>query len=276
MRWLERTRARLIDCPHHHTVFTIAHELNGFWLANVPEMRRLLFKAMRETFDELFDEHHRGAVPGIIAVLHTWSRDLILHIHLHLIVTHGGVDKRGRWHSIRGKYLLPAKSVSRTFRKKLLDAVKSELAAGRLVLPRDSDLAQELRLIDIAYAKNWNVFIDFAGSRIDTIVSYLGRYVLGGAIGNSRILALDAKDVTFLYRDYKKTGPDGRPAEYPKRLPVLEFLRRWCLHVPVPHSKTVRGYGLYQPVEIVAFFIVTNVMGSRDFRKCSNRSAILR
>jgi hypothetical protein len=247
MRWLDRTRARLLDCPHHHAIFTIAHELNGLWLANVAVMRNLLFAAMRETLLELFDENHRGVVPGIIAALHTWGRNLALHIHLHLIVTHGGVDPKGLWRSIRGRNLLPALDVSVMFRKKLLDAVKLGLAAGRLVPPRDSDLAQELRLIDIAYAKNWNVFIDFAGSRIDTIVGYLGRYVMGGPIGNSQILGLDASNVTYLHRDYKKTGPDGRPAEEPRQLPTQEFLRRWCLHVPVPHSKTVRGYGLYAP-----------------------------
>jgi hypothetical protein len=97
------------------------------------------------------------------------------------------------------------------------------------------------------YGKKWNVFIDFAGSRLETIVGYLGRYVLGGAIGNSRILELDASHVTFLYRDYKKAGRGKRAVEYPKRLPILEFLRRWCLHVPEPHSKTTRGYGLYAP-----------------------------
>lgn len=247
MRWLERTRARLLDCPHHHAVFTSAHEINGLWLANVPEMRRLLFAAMRETLLELFDEHHRGAVPGIIAVLHTWSRDLILHIHLHLIVTHGGVDPKGRWYKIRGKALLPVKRVSRLFRKKLLKAMKAGLKAGRLVPSRDSDLAAELARIDDAFGKKWNVFIDFAGSRLETIVGYLGRYVLGGAIGNSRILELDASHVTFLYRDYKKAGRGKRAVEYPKRLPIQEFLRRWCLHVPEPHSKTTRGYGLYAP-----------------------------
>jgi hypothetical protein len=246
-RWLLKTRRRLLDCPHHHAIFTIAHELNGLWLANVPEMRHLLFAAVRDTLVELFASHHRGAVPGIIAVLHTWSRDLFLHAHLHLIVTHGGVDPQGRWRTIRGKTLLPASVVSELFRGKFLDAVKRGLAAGRLAPPRDSDLAAERRNIDAAYGKKWNVFIDFAGSRLDTVVGYLGRYVLGGPIGNNRILALDEAEVTFLYRDYRTAAPGVRPAEYPKTLLLDEFLQRWCLHIPMPYTKTVRGYGLYAP-----------------------------
>jgi hypothetical protein len=246
-RWLTRTRARLLDCPHHHAIFTIAHELSGLWLANVSAMRKLLFAAMRDTLLELFSSRHRGAVPGIIAVLHTWSRDLIIHIHLHLIVTHGGVDPQGRWRAIRGKTILYAPEVSELFREKFLDALKRGLETGRLVPPPGSDIAAELRLIDEAYRKKWNVFIDYAGSRLDTVVGYLGRYVLGGPIGNSRILSLTESTVTFMHRNYRIKGPDGRPVERPMPMPRTEFLRRWCQHIPMPYAKTVRGYGLYAP-----------------------------
>jgi len=248
-RWLAKTASRLLDCAHHHVVFTFASELNGLWLANIPEMQRLLFRYSTETLFELFADRYRAAIPGIIAVLHTWGRALALHPHLHLILTRGGVDALGRWLGPKKhrKAVLSVEAVSELFKRKFLAAVRRGLIKGRLVLPRGTDAAAMDRLIAEADEKRWSVFIGHAGTRVQTIISYLGRYVSGGPIGNGRILGLDGKKVTFQYRDYRKTGPDGRPAEYPMKLTRLEFLRRWFLHVPLPYAKTVRSFGLYSP-----------------------------
>jgi hypothetical protein len=90
-RWLAVQRARLLACDHYHVIFTLPHELNPLWLANVPVMSTLLFQAVRETlFDLLADPEYLGAQPGILAALHTWSQTLVLHPHLHCLVTGAG------------------------------------------------------------------------------------------------------------------------------------------------------------------------------------------
>ena len=85
-RWLAHQQARLLACDHYHVIFTLPHELNPLWLANVPVMTALLFQTVRDTLGTLLaDPKYLGAQPGIIAALHTWSQTLVLHPHLHCL-----------------------------------------------------------------------------------------------------------------------------------------------------------------------------------------------
>ena len=52
-RWLALQRARLLACDHYHVIFTLPHDLNPLWLANVPVMTTLLFQAVRDTLGSL-------------------------------------------------------------------------------------------------------------------------------------------------------------------------------------------------------------------------------
>ncbi len=95
-RWLALQQARLLACDHYHVIFTLPHELNPLWLANVPVMTTLLFQAVRDTLGTLLaDPKYLGAQPGIIAALHTWSQTLVLHPHVHCLVTGGGLTPDG-------------------------------------------------------------------------------------------------------------------------------------------------------------------------------------
>jgi hypothetical protein len=59
------------------------------------------------------DPRRLGAQLGITIVLHTWTRDLRFHAHLHCIVTDGGLHPDGnRWISARQGYLFPVKVLS--------------------------------------------------------------------------------------------------------------------------------------------------------------------
>ena len=95
-RWLALQQARLLACDHFHVIFTVPHDLNPLWLANVPVMTTLLFQAVRDTLSTLLaDPKYLGAQPGIMAALHTWSQTLVLHPHLHCLVTGGGLTSTG-------------------------------------------------------------------------------------------------------------------------------------------------------------------------------------
>ena len=135
-RWLPLQQARLLACDHSHVLFTLPHDLNPLWLANVPVMSALLFQAVRETlFDLLGDPQYLGAQPGMIAALHTWSQTFVLHPHLHCLVTGGGRTPAGQWVAVRHGFLLPAQVVMAVFRGKMLAAIRQAWARGALVLP---------------------------------------------------------------------------------------------------------------------------------------------
>lgn len=91
-RWLAKQKARLLRSDHYHVIFTIPDDLNALWLKNTKQMMTLLFSAAQKTLFELLgDPKYLGATPGVIAALHTWGQTLVLHPHLHCLVTGGGL-----------------------------------------------------------------------------------------------------------------------------------------------------------------------------------------
>src|SRR5262245_56741016 len=140
-RWLARQRARLLACDHYHVIFTLPHDLNPLWLANVPVMTTVLFQAARDTLVELLAPgRYLGAQPGILAALHTWRQTLVLHPHLHCLVTGGGLTPDGSWKAVRHGFLLPVRVVMAVFRGKMLAAIPQALAREALVLPESMRL----------------------------------------------------------------------------------------------------------------------------------------
>ena len=65
-RWLERQRARLLNCAHHHLIFTIPHELNALWCWNRASMAKLLFATVREVLFELLGDANQGMMSSAL------------------------------------------------------------------------------------------------------------------------------------------------------------------------------------------------------------------
>jgi hypothetical protein len=242
-RWLALQRARLLACDHYHVIFTLPHEINSLWLANVPVMTTLLFQAVRDTLVTLLaDPQYLGAQPGIIAALHTWSQTLVLHPHVHCLVTGGGLSPAGQWVAVRHGFLLPARVVMAVFRGKMVAAIRQTFARGALALPepmRAQHLLNLLNRLGHPTKTKWNVRSMERYRHGTGVVTYLARYLRGGPIKNARLVAWDGADVTFTSR------VPGAPLRQRMTLPVADFLQRWLLHVPGPHTRVVRSYGLY-------------------------------
>jgi hypothetical protein len=71
--------------------------------------------------------------------------------------------------------------------------------------------------------KRWNLRICERYEDPTRVLNYLGRYVHGGPIGQSRLLAFDGQSVTFRYKDYRDIGPDA-PREKVPTLMIDEFV----------------------------------------------------
>jgi hypothetical protein len=264
-RWLACQQGRLLACDHYHVIFTLPHDLNPLWLANVPMMTTLLFQAVHETLCTLLaDPKYLGAQPGIIAALHTWSQTLVLHPHVHCLVTGGGRTPDGHWKAVRNGFLLPARVVMAVFRGKMLGALRWAFARDALVLPEAMRPQQFLNLLNrLGHAQKtpWNVHIRERYRHGAGVVTYLARYLRGGPIKNVRLVAYDGDCVTFTYRARQEEA-DARPAA-PQRmtLSVADFLQRWLLHVPVPQTRVVRSYGLYHPTQAKALAVCRTALG---------------
>jgi len=230
---------------HHHIIFTIPHDLNDIWLLNVKPMTNLLFKAVRDTlFDFMEDTKHVGGVPGIISSLHTWSQTVILHIHIHCLVTSGGLGSDGIWRKPKRDSLLPYTAVMIKFRGKLLDYLDKAIDKGIIQLPAEMNRQKWTNLRNKLGRKvRWNVNFRERYKHGEGVVTYLARYLRGGPIANHRIVSCENGEVKFSYRiNGKKSNKKDFMA-----LPISKFIQRYLLHVPVPNSQNVRYYGLYAP-----------------------------
>ena len=246
-RWLAVQQARLLACDHYHVIFTLPHELKPLWLANVSVMSTLLFQAVRETlFDLLADAKYLGAQPGMIAALHTWSQTLVLHPHVHCLVTGGGWTSEGHWKAIRHGFLLPARVVMAVFRGKMLAALRQAWAHGTVVLPASLRPQQWLNLLNRLghpMKTKWNVRIMERYRHGAGVVTYLARYLRGGPLKNARLVAYDGARVTFTSRARQEEAEAGPAA--PQRMIVASGRLSATVAPPCPSAPDARGAVLW-------------------------------
>ena len=242
-RWVERQCADLLDIGYWHVVFTLPHELNPVARGNPALIYRLLFKAASQTLLE-FGRNPRwlGGEMGITMVLHTWGQNLGQHIHVHCIVTDGGLSPDGqRWLTpARKGFLFPTAALSKVFRGKYLDFLGAAHRNGELRLHGGGDDSHGFECLKTALrSHDWVVYskAPFAGA--GQVLAYLGRYTHKIAIGNHRLVDFDGENVRFRWRDYA----DGNRVKV-MRLDADEFIRRFLLHVLPRGFTRLRHYGL--------------------------------
>ena len=96
-RWMAAEQAMLLPVPYFHVVFTLPHALNPLIRVNRRRLYGLLFRIAARTLRTFaLDPRHLGAEPAITMVLHTWSQTLEEHVHVHCVVSGGGLAPDGR------------------------------------------------------------------------------------------------------------------------------------------------------------------------------------
>jgi hypothetical protein len=173
---------------------------------------------------------------------------LVLHPHLHCLVTGGGLGG-DTWHASRKGYLLPAHVVMPVFRGKLLAALHRALDTEQLTLPPGMTLPQLQMLLNRLGRQPWHVQIMARYAHGHGVATYLARYLRGGPLHPARVVTWDAQTVTFRYADNQDPDGQGRGRRNLLTLKVEEFLQRWLWHVPPPGLQVVRSYGLYAPAK---------------------------
>src|ERR1700690_4463513 len=111
--WLEHRQAELLPVPYFHLTVTVPAELREVLRANQRDGYALLMKAAAAAIVELArDPRYVGGTVGVLAVLHTWTQQLLFHPHVHCLVTGGGISDDGdHWHPSRSAFLVPVKAL---------------------------------------------------------------------------------------------------------------------------------------------------------------------
>lgn len=235
-KWIAEREERILPVRHFHVVFTLPAELRALVRFRREKLFGLLFAASSQTLLELGrEERFLGADIGLTAVLHTWTRELQFHPHIHCIVTGGGLARdASRWVHSRKDYLFPVKVMGSLFRGKFLDGLRKLHASGLFAGFDAFDDPQGFdRLMSTLATLNWNVYAKRTFGGAEQVYRYLGRYTHRVGIANSRLVAMRANEVTFRTKDGKSIS-----------VTPTEFLRRFLLHVLPPRFVKMRHYGL--------------------------------
>lgn len=251
-KWVEARKSELLPIGYLHLVFTVPHELNSLVLSNDRLIYSLLFKSVWATVSQLTKQSKwLGAQTGMIAVLHTWGSNLSLHPHLHCIVPCGGLNTdQTAWISTKKKnFLAPNKKViAPIFRGIFLKHLRKSYESDELNFYGQSkkyESSKELsKLFRRLHQKNWNVYAKKPFGGPAQIINYLSRYTHRIAISNHRIVGLKNDRLTFSIKNYKKKDAKGLPIIETLTLGVLEFIRRFLLHVLPKGFQRIRYYGI--------------------------------
>ena len=231
-RWLAKQRQLLLPVPYFHVVLTLPSELRRLVRSHQKVLLPVLFRAAFDSLATLCsDPHFLGAKIGALAVLHTWTRTLEWHPHVHLLVPGGGLaaDRR-TWKAVpqrKQAFIVPVKALAKLFRGRFLHLARRALPG--------------VKFPDIPWGKRWVAFAKPVVQGREQVLEYLGRYVYRTALSSSAIVANDEHSVTFRYRD---SQTHQRKA---MTLPANEFLRRFLQHVPPKGFHRVRSFGLLHP-----------------------------
>ena len=219
--WLDRQQEKLLPVEYFLVTFTLPYELRFLAWDHQKLVYNLLFACASSTLKDFgVNPKHLGANIGMTAVLHTHTRRLDYHPHVHVVVPGGGVDKaRKQWKKKKGKYLFNEFALARVFRARFLEA----LTTAGLGVPG-------------SVPKKWVVDCTRVGKGLPAL-KYLSRYLYRGVIGESNIVSNNNGNVTFRYIESRTGKIRYRIAK------GEDFLWLVLQHVLPKGYRRVRDYG---------------------------------
>jgi hypothetical protein len=228
-QWLETQRALLLPVPYFLVTFTLPEELRPVARSHQTLLYTLLFQTSARALQALaLDPKYLGGQLGMVGVLHTWTREMAYHPHIHYLVPGGALSPDGStWLTPRyADWLVPVHALSKLFRGKFQAALTP---TGLLthVPPQ-------------VWKKGWITHCQAAGTGTE-VLSYFAPYLYRVAITNSRLEKCEDGHVTFRVKERTSHAWTHRT------LPVEEFIRRFLQHVLPKRFTKVRYYGVLSP-----------------------------
>jgi len=234
-RWIEARRQQMLDVRHFHVVFTLPCELRPLAAFAPRVVFDALMKAAQRTLVQVGQRRLQATV-GVTTVLHTWTRKLEFHPHVHALVTAGGLSPDDEhWRPASRRFLFSVYALGQVFRGKMMTALGRAYDQGAFARFDDFQDPEGFRALMARVARlSWNVYAKAPFKKGQHVLAYLGRYTHRVGIANSRLLAVSDRAVTFRTK--------GQGAE---TLSPVEFLARFVQHVLPDGLHKIRHAGLY-------------------------------
>lgn len=253
-RWITKRKERILPVGHHHVVFTLPSELRPLARLRSRELYGVLFEAAGAALVHLARERWNARI-GVTCVLHTWTRELRFHPHIHAIVTAGGLRLDDQAWTDQSHYLFPANLLKRLFESRLRERLQALRDHG-LLLPGEStpDPRAWASFLDrLPPWRRWVVHIEPPFGRSTHVLEYLGRYTHRVAISDTRLVRIDDGTVTIRTRGDDQVTLDAH-----------EFIRRFLLHILPKGFHKIRHLGLYASAAGRRLSLARDAIGEGD------------
>lgn len=250
-QWAARQEARLLPVPYYLITITVPDALRRLFLRYPRELYPLFFAQVAGSVRDLCaNPRYLGGAPGFIAVLHTWTRRMLHHPHLHVLIPAVGLKEGGcaLVHPRHEDYLIAEPALARRLRARFEKSLRQHHPG----LAATIDLS--------TCSQDWVVHCKHAGHGRSAL-RYLAAYVKKSAFSESRLVGCDAQGRILLrYKD----SADNRWKIEP--LDPLELIRRWLLHVLPRGLVRVRHYGWLSAAAAKAFGRIRFLLGLGPLR----------
>lgn len=243
MKWQDKLQSKLLETPYVHVTFTLPHQLNGLARKNQKAIYDLIMRASWQTIYKLsMDPDNIGGLPGMTSVLHTFGSDLKYHIHVHCLVTFGGLDSKGVWHWPKRKNKLASfRDMRKLYKIIFLRELKKLFDSGKI----DYHLNYEDVISDVK-SKEWVVHNTQPTADTKVISEYLGRYICRIGISKNRVHYDSVhKSVTLDYKDYTNQKEGKAAPTKSKKIDPLVFMDTLLQHVCPRYFTKSRHQGLH-------------------------------
>lgn len=221
-QWIENQLNKQLPAQYYLMTFTLPEQLRKIAWKNQKLVYSLFFLCVKEVL-ETFTKNDKKlqGTPGFTMVMHTNSRALGYHPHIHIVMPGACVNRKTKsWCVKKAKYLFNHEALAIVFRAKLL----KKMVDNNLRTPRKCP-------------SKWVVDCKNVGKGNKALI-YLGRYLYRGVIQEKDILKCENGMVTFRYLNYKTKKYQTRTVtgEY--------FLRLLMQHILPKGFRRARDYGL--------------------------------
>jgi len=271
-KWVADIDRLFPNCPYFHIVFTVPSEFREL-LFQKKGLLNAVFSASSETLLSFCKE--QGFLPAITGVLHTFGSDLKRHIHIHFIISAGGLKLSGRAERIT-RYLkrkkkdprakrrkvcvlvddpqwvsysyFPPKMLRERYQSLLIEHLKGQIQRELLCDTPDPDIevfsepsAVKSFFDDLRKQHKNGFFVNISEERKDLkpTAGYIGRYARRPPISEVRIKEYTGEWIAFEYKDYTNNG-----GKVLYKLKTVEFIRKLIRHIPEHYFNVIRHFGL--------------------------------
>lgn len=230
-RWIASATNVLPNTRWQHITFTLPDSLwNLFWL------NRHLFGLIIPIASKILQEIavKKNILIGVMALLHTFGRDIKRNVHVHVSSTCGGLDKNNKWKKLYFHHDI----IKKMWKYHIITLFRTLYKNDNLKLPQkyNSDYLFN-EWMESLYKMKWYIYLQKPSDDHTRNVNYLGRYLKRPPISETRIEKYDGENVTFKFLDHYKNETQHIT------MSVMQFIGSLVRHIPDIHFRSLRYYG---------------------------------